>query len=239
MPRTDPASLTDDDYDFLESVLNRFKSDNAMNLEMLDGFFAALICSPELVMPSQYMPEIWGAGDKAQDQAYESIEEAERFMTLLMVHWNHRVHTLEHDDVYLPLLLEDDSGIAMGNDWAKGFQRGMDFHPADWMELLDDEEHGGAMVAIFALAHEHDPDPEMRPYREPIDEAQREQLLVGLAAGAMRVYRYFEPHRRMAARMEDAGTPHRRESPKIGRNAPCPCGSDKKYKQCCGKVTLH
>jgi len=27
----------------------------------------------------------------------------------------------------------------------------------------------------------------------------------------------------------------RREKPKVGRNAPCPCGSGKKYKQCCGK----
>lgn len=27
----------------------------------------------------------------------------------------------------------------------------------------------------------------------------------------------------------------RRESPKIGRNDPCPCGSGKKYKHCCGK----
>ena len=25
------------------------------------------------------------------------------------------------------------------------------------------------------------------------------------------------------------------EGPKIGRNDPCPCGSGKKYKQCCGK----
>jgi uncharacterized protein YecA (UPF0149 family) len=23
--------------------------------------------------------------------------------------------------------------------------------------------------------------------------------------------------------------------PKIGRNEPCPCGSGKKYKKCCGK----
>lgn len=30
-------------------------------------------------------------------------------------------------------------------------------------------------------------------------------------------------------------TPYRREQPKIGRNDPCPCGSGKKYKQCCGK----
>ncbi|MDT8302561.1 MAG: SEC-C metal-binding domain-containing protein, partial [Sedimentisphaerales bacterium] len=26
------------------------------------------------------------------------------------------------------------------------------------------------------------------------------------------------------------------EQPKVGRNAPCPCGSGKKYKKCCGKV---
>ena len=28
---------------------------------------------------------------------------------------------------------------------------------------------------------------------------------------------------------------YRREEPKIGRNDPCPCGSGKKYKKCCGK----
>jgi preprotein translocase subunit SecA len=29
-----------------------------------------------------------------------------------------------------------------------------------------------------------------------------------------------------------------RESNKIGRNEPCPCGSGKKYKKCCGTVKL-
>ena len=29
--------------------------------------------------------------------------------------------------------------------------------------------------------------------------------------------------------------PVRNESPKTGRNDPCPCGSGKKYKHCCGK----
>ena len=28
----------------------------------------------------------------------------------------------------------------------------------------------------------------------------------------------------------------RRETPKIGRNDPCPCGSGKKFKRCCGKA---
>ncbi|MBP6602621.1 MAG: preprotein translocase subunit SecA [Verrucomicrobiales bacterium] len=31
-------------------------------------------------------------------------------------------------------------------------------------------------------------------------------------------------------------TPLRRELPKVGRNDPCPCGSGKKYKSCCGKA---
>lgn len=30
--------------------------------------------------------------------------------------------------------------------------------------------------------------------------------------------------------------PVRRDHPKVGRNDPCPCGSGKKYKNCCGKV---
>ena len=27
----------------------------------------------------------------------------------------------------------------------------------------------------------------------------------------------------------------RRDMPKVGRNDPCPCGSGKKYKNCCGR----
>jgi SEC-C motif-containing protein len=33
----------------------------------------------------------------------------------------------------------------------------------------------------------------------------------------------------------ESGVPYVREEPKIGRNDPCPCGSGKKYKKCCGK----
>lgn len=30
--------------------------------------------------------------------------------------------------------------------------------------------------------------------------------------------------------------PFRRQTPKVGRNDPCPCGSGKKFKRCCGKA---
>ncbi len=35
----------------------------------------------------------------------------------------------------------------------------------------------------------------------------------------------------------DKPQPQRRKEEKIGRNAPCPCGSGKKYKRCCGAVS--
>jgi len=36
---------------------------------------------------------------------------------------------------------------------------------------------------------------------------------------------------------EEEQAPFVREGRKVGRNEPCPCGSGKKYKQCCGKLT--
>ncbi|WP_027966541.1 preprotein translocase subunit SecA [Halomonas halocynthiae] len=41
----------------------------------------------------------------------------------------------------------------------------------------------------------------------------------------------------MAAAPGADGRPLRREGPKVGRNDACPCGSGKKYKQCCGKLS--
>jgi SEC-C motif-containing protein len=33
--------------------------------------------------------------------------------------------------------------------------------------------------------------------------------------------------------------PYRRETPRVGRNEPCPCGSGKKYKKCCWAQHFH
>lgn len=35
---------------------------------------------------------------------------------------------------------------------------------------------------------------------------------------------------------EEVRQPYVRNTPKIGRNDPCPCGSGKKYKRCCGRI---
>ena len=43
-----------------------------------------------------------------------------------------------------------------------------------------------------------------------------------------------ERRKELYRKQKNSGT-IRREEPKIGRNDPCPCGSGKKYKKCCGR----
>ena len=141
--------LNDSEYDRMAVVLDGFHSERAMNLEMLDGFFVALICSPDMVPPSKYLPEIWG-GDVADSQALSGREELQTFLDLVTRHWNAVVHKLNSAEAFLPLLLEDEEGIVHGNDWALGFMRGMELCRDDWADLLNDENRGGALVAILA-----------------------------------------------------------------------------------------
>ncbi len=52
----------------------------------------------------------------------------------------------------------------------------------------------------------------------------------------MNVHRYFRAARE--AHGQDTLTVEaRRSTPKIGRNEPCPCGSGRKHKKCCGGLT--
>jgi uncharacterized protein len=228
--------LSKAEYDELDSCLERFHSDQAMDLEMIDGFFAALHCSPQMTPPSVYLKEIWGGGEMSDDDAFDTTEEFQSFMNLVVRHWNTTVKKFSEDDVFLPLLLKDSDGVAKGNNWAIGFMRGMKIHQDDWAELIHDEEKGGSLVAIMALAHENDP--KLRPYSEPVSTKRREDLIMSLTVGANKIYKYFEPHRRMTVVNQGAHT-FRRETPKVGRNEPCSCGSGRKFKRCCGDVTLN
>jgi uncharacterized protein len=230
--------LTDAELDRVADLLKHCGSKGAMNIEMLDGFLAALICGPETVLPSEYLPEIWG-GDEPNGPVFESKSALQELLSLIMRYWNASTHTLQSGDVFFPVLLHDESGIAHANDWASGFIRGMAMRRDSWLQLLDDEEHGGALIPILALAHEHDPDPQMRPYKEPISAGMREKLIVGIAAGVTAIFRYFAAERKLEPRRLGSAITSRRGAPKVGRNEPCLCGSGKKFKHCCGRVTLH
>ncbi|WP_134955139.1 UPF0149 family protein, partial [Xanthomonas citri] len=99
---------------------------------------------PETVLPSEYLPQVFG-----EDHCFDSNDQAAEILGLVMRHWNtiasELFRTLEKDDVYLPVLLEDADGAVHGNDWARGFMRGIQLRPNSWQELIGSEEFGGPM----------------------------------------------------------------------------------------------
>jgi uncharacterized protein len=236
-----PESLErywDPKLETLGEFLDQLSEDGAMDLEELDGFFAALHSCPELVMPSEYLPEILGDGLE-NEEILPNPEAAQLFMGLIMHHWNAVGDALRSEDFFLPLLLEDDEGKSYGNNWALGFLRGMDMRTESWREILDDEEKAGWLIPIFALAHEQDPDPELRPYRKPMTDEEREHLLAGISGAVTEMYGYFAPHRKLKAEELREQDLFGKQAPKIGRNDPCYCGSGKKYKKCCGAIRVN
>jgi uncharacterized protein len=230
--------LTDPEFESLGDVLKRFGSKRAMNIEQLDGFVAAVICCPSDIPQSEYLPEIWGDA-MVNEYGFAAQPVLQKFLSLVERHRRAVSYILESGDVFTPVLLADHDGGFLGNDWANGFVRGMNLRKGEWSTLLNDDNHGGSIVPIFALAHEHDPDPKMRPYKEPITMEQREKLIIGAAAGVMNIYKYFRRRYLSPMVFVPASSTYRRITPKTGRNELCPCGSGKKFKHCCGRITLH
>lgn len=52
--------LTHAEFDGLGEFLKGCAGGKAMIVEELDGFFAALVAGPEIVMPSAYLPKVFG-----------------------------------------------------------------------------------------------------------------------------------------------------------------------------------
>ena len=75
-PVPTPTLLSDAHLDRLQELLEASGSGNAMNMERLDGFLSALITGPDLVMPSEYLPLVWGGGS-ADESSFASGHELE------------------------------------------------------------------------------------------------------------------------------------------------------------------
>jgi len=105
-----------------------------------------------------------------------------------------------------------------------------------WDPIIQDDERGGVFVALYALAHEHADDPSLRPFIKPLTSERRKDLLAMIIAGVKRLYDEFSEDQSFGS-LPVSQTPTFR--PKVGRNEPCPCGSGKKFKKCCGQATTY
>ncbi|MBF0185107.1 MAG: preprotein translocase subunit SecA [Magnetococcales bacterium] len=72
--------------------------------------------------------------------------------------------------------------------------------------------------------------------QEEVEQMEAERAAVRDKKLSMHHPSLQEEGEEMGESEQDPRTPFRREGEKVGRNSPCPCGSGKKFKQCCGQL---
>ena len=94
-----PQSLSEAELERVREILDRFGDKRAMNMEQIDGFLAALVCGPEDIPQSEYLPEIWG-DDMVNEAAFARQPLLQVFVSLIMRQRDAIAHTLRTDAVY-------------------------------------------------------------------------------------------------------------------------------------------
>ncbi|MEW5964612.1 MAG: UPF0149 family protein [Pseudomonadota bacterium] len=198
----------------------------SMNIEMLDGFLTALIAGPDVVRPSDYLDAIWG-GDGASP-GFDGMEQAQFFFDLLKRRWNAIADGMMRGDPITPIIVDYGDDL-VGRDWADGFLHGLEFHVALGRSSKESKRTDRLIDPILALAG-----PEV--YGSRITAARRDRIRDDLPATILRCAAAWRPKAVPAPTSEPV------RSTKVGRNDPCPCGSGKKFKKCCGSggtASLH
>ncbi len=219
------VELNDEEGDFFQVVENcllRYGSDDSiLDISELDGFFAALACAPIAIMPSTWMPAIWGGEHLAPE--WESEQEKAEFSRSIMLHYNGVMSDFQGQK-YEPLFLDGDhssSELLNVDEWCEGFVKGLklwgEMKPQDMKQLeicLYPIRHFCTDDGFEALAS--------------MSDTEIYQLQSSIQPNVKALYKHFyKPTKR-------ADTTFVHATPKVGRNEPCPCGSGKKYKKCCG-----
>jgi uncharacterized protein len=224
--------LSDQELDDLEEFLLDLETEEGMTLDMLDGFLHALAIGPETVLPSHWLPKVWGQEDGAILPPAHDMDEVNHVLGLVMRHFNSIVFGFEQSPPTLvpmwPTVRFDAAGDEFedGEMWAYGFVQGVDFNPTAWQALFDHPD-GRRWYQPIGLLGEADFSAEQDELtRTP---KQREALTQALEDSLLHIHAFWLPRRQAVARRQEA----QRQSNKVGRNEPCPCGSGKKFKKCC------
>jgi uncharacterized protein len=213
-----------------EELLNL--GEEAMLLEELDGFVAGLLVCPDLIKPGEWLPIIWNRDGGDQQPAFDDLDHANQVLGLIMDHYNSVARTLmEHPERYSPLFSVDTrNSDILWELWIEGFEKAIKLQPAAWQKLLNaDADAAAAMRGMLTLvdvtsADQYTP----RKSDDEINTTAPDNIARWVVTlNDWRLANYQPPH------SIDPRTPSI-PTKKVGRNDPCPCGSGKKYKRCCG-----
>jgi len=223
-----PNPLTEADLDRLEELLEaEVFNGEAMRLDEAQAALCAVVSHPDPVEPAMWLPEILGdAADKGGDVV---VEETVRLLIRLN---NDIAAALLANETISPLLypVEEDSEEYDFAAWADAYVFGAGI-AGDWYELAGKhaEDLDELLEPLFILNGMLKEDAEKNGQRwfTPAEEARLlADIQDNLPVIVQTLYNFWRAKR--------GGGTVQHEEPKTGRNDPCPCGSGKKFKQCCG-----
>jgi uncharacterized protein len=232
------APLSDEELDALEQFLLYLDEEEGMTLDMLDGYLHAIAIGPNTVPPSQWLPQVWGQKAGAMMPPANDLDDVNHILGLVMRHYNSIVCDFEQRPPEpAPLWTTVQYGSAGEFEdaemWAYGFTQGVKLDKAAWQPLLDDSQ-GMQWYRPIGLLGADDFSPDQDALTKT--PAQREVLARQIETSLTQIHAFWLPLR-LAVRERHTA---QRLRTKVGRNEPCPCGSGKKFKKCCGAASeLH
>jgi len=195
----------------------------AMSLSELDGFLTGVAVGPDLVMPSEWLPAIWGAEGPASDNA----EEMRAVLAVIMNRYNEILASVRQDPPeFAPILATGPTGEPLASAWAEGFFHAVRMRRQAWLPLLKHKEGRTLLTPLLIVLPEADPDRVDGCVPPP-------EMVAGAIGFIPRVVAAIDDFWR--ERRERRGTRGPRPPRRTARNARCPCGSGRKYKRCCGR----
>lgn len=232
-------ALSDAELDELDDfLLSDDTPENCMDISALDGFFAALVLNPRLIMPSEYLSWIWDMEEGEEVPSFASVEQANHIMQLVMRYYNSVLDEIGRDN-FAPLFYisaQEDGGFD-AECWCEGFMRGVFLFRESWTSVF--EKHPEFLSPMVLLGTEHGW--EMLDNSRDVKRTTQEAY-ESIAGAVTLLYGHFGEQRE-AREVQPSGV--RVEvisaaSFTTGRNEKCPCGSGKKFEECCGAApTLH
>ncbi|WP_227509549.1 UPF0149 family protein, partial [Ferrovum myxofaciens] len=239
--------LTDDEINELDDFLLSDKSPGScMDISTFDGFLAAVVLNPDVILPSHWLPWVWDMDNGEESPEFDTLDEASRISNLIMRHYNTVATTID-EDRFGPLLFvlpqPDNSEFYDAEGWCEGFMLGAAvFLEPWWRSIMKDRTELVAPMVLLGT------EPGWEILSESADEKRAiQEAYESIPDVIEALHTYFEPLRMQAIESrignirtsnDDETQPFRRSDAKVGRNDPCPCGSGKKFKKCCGSDEL-
>lgn len=234
------AQLADHQLDRLETLLDEPEMQDAMRLDEIQGYLCAALSGPQPMPEQDWLADILG---KEEALASAAGREAAGLLRAFVVALEAELASGEALVLLLYPKDDDENGPSDYAPWCQAYLAGVDAAEDDWFEFLGEVEGEDASDEIReeisfiderlfplmvltgeaeAAAIENGEEWPQGEERAQIENSCEEDL----AQAVTDIYRFWRARRSTQTIIRD--------EPKVGRNESCPCGSRKKFKQCCG-----